>query len=115
LACILSIEGNAAKDLDRAYELALKAIKLQPERADVIDTLGWVHYLRGETDLAIAELEKAIERAPNSAVINYHMGMVLVKVNRLDEAREMLKKAVAQEDFLEREAAEKALRALQSG
>lgn len=115
LACILSIEGNAERDLDRAYELALKAIKLQPERPDVIDTLGWVYYLRGETDLAIAELEKAIERAPDSAIINYHMGMVLVKTNRLDEARERLKKAVAQEDFSEREAAKKALKALPAG
>lgn len=30
LACILSTKANAARDLDRAYGLALKAIKLQP-------------------------------------------------------------------------------------
>jgi tetratricopeptide (TPR) repeat protein len=112
LAYMLSKEGNGKGDLERAHELALKAVKLQPEQAHVIDTLGWVHYQRGETDMAIAELEKAIERAPESAIINYHMGMALMKANRLDEAREMLERAVSQEDFPEREAAKRALKTL---
>lgn len=114
LAYILSMGGNGKRDLERAYALALKAIKLQPERPDVIDTLGWVHYLRGETDLAIDELEKAVEKAPESAIINYHMGVALMKANRLDEAEAVLKKAVSQKDFSERKAAEKFLRQLRT-
>jgi tetratricopeptide (TPR) repeat protein len=112
LAYLLSNEGNGEEDLDRAYELAKKAVQLKPEEATAIDTLGWVHYLRGETDMAIAELEKAFEQAPDSPAIHYHLGLSLAKANRLDEAREMLELAVSKDDFDEREAAEKALQAL---
>ncbi len=115
LAYLLSRDGGGKADLDRAYSMAKTAVKLQPERPEVIDTLGWVHYLRGEIDLAITELEKAMERAPESAVINYHLGLALAKVSRVDEAREMLQRAAGQADFDEREEAEQALKALPAG
>jgi tetratricopeptide (TPR) repeat protein len=114
LAYLLSNEGNGKEDLDKAYELAKKAVQLKPEGPSVIDTPGWVHYLRGETDLVIAELKKAVEQAPESPAIHYHLGLALAKANRLDEAREMLGMAANKEDFEERKAAQKALVALQA-
>jgi Flp pilus assembly protein TadD len=88
---------------------------LQPEQSSALDTLGWVYYLRGENDIAITELEKAATKTPDSAEINYHLGLALKKANRLEEAREKLEKAMSQENFSEREAAEEALKELQSG
>lgn len=109
LAYLLAGENAGQEDLERARELALKAVAMQPERPDVIDTLGWVHYQRGEIDLAIAELEKAVSMAPDSATINYHLGLALIRANRQYEARQALEKALSQEEFTDREAAEKAL------
>ena len=115
LAYMLAKNDTEKGSLDRAYELALKAVKLQPGQPVVVDTLGWVHYLRGETDLAITELEKASELAPDSAAICYHLGMALLKANRLDEAREHLEKAASQDDFTEREEAQQALNSMIAG
>jgi Flp pilus assembly protein TadD len=109
LAYVLARDNALPSDLERARELALKAVSMQPKRPTVIDTLGWVHYQRGEIDLAIAELEKAAELAPDSGAINYHLGLALIRANRNDEARQALEKALRQEDFSDREAAEKAL------
>jgi tetratricopeptide (TPR) repeat protein len=109
LAYLLAGENAGQADLERARELALKAVAMQPDRPDVIDTLGWVHYQRGEIDLAITELEKAVSMAPDSATINYHLGLALIRANRRNEARQALEKALNQEEFTDREAAEKAL------
>lgn len=115
LAFLLASDDSEPESLDRARDLALRAVHLQPNRPDVIDTLGWVHYQRGETDLAISEYEKAIKKAPDSAMISYHLGLALMQVNRLEEAREMLEKAASQKDFSEQEAARKALAKLVAG
>ncbi len=115
LAYMLSLGDGVPVDLERAHELALKAVALQPETPSVLDTLGWVHLRRGETDLAIAELEKAAAKDPEAAIIQYHLGLALKKVNRLEEARQMLEKALMDEEFPEREAARKALEELTAG
>lgn len=115
LAYMLSLGDGAPADLERAHDLALKAVALQPEKPSVLDTLGWVHLQRGETDLAIAELEKAAEKDPDAAIIQYHLGLALKQVNRLEEARQMLERALMDEAFPEREAARKALEELTAG
>jgi tetratricopeptide (TPR) repeat protein len=115
LAYLLAKKNHTQDDLGRAQALALRAVKLQPKQPGVIDTLGWVHYLRGENELAITELKKAVDRAPDSAVINFHLGMALMKANRLEEARERLEKAATQEDFAEREVVLKTLKKLRAG
>lgn len=114
LAFLLAQNGGGKEDLDRAHALARQAFALHPEKTNIIDTLGWVHYLRGETDMAIAELEKAAARTPDSAMVNYHLGMALKKANRLGEARELLEKAISHKDFSERQDAQKALQELQA-
>ena len=115
LAYMLSLGNGTPADLERAHDLALKAVALQPERPSVLDTLGWVHLQRGEADLAITELEKAVEKDPDASIIQYHLGLALMKVNRLDEARQMLEKALMDEAFPEREAVRKALEELSAG
>ena len=115
LAFLLASNDSDPDNLDRARDLALRAVHLQPNRPDVIDTLGWVHFQRGEIDLAISEYEKAMKATPDSAIINYHLGLALMQVNRLEEAREMLEKAASQKGFSEQKAAKKALAKLAAG
>ena len=67
----------------------------------------------GDLDQAVDYLDKALSVRPENAVFNYHMGMVLYKIGRKDEAKEKLAKAVeGSERFQGREAADELLRSL---
>jgi len=52
-------------------------------------------------------IEKAVGKAPENAVLNYHLGMVLYKNGRFLEAAEKLEKSLASEEsFIGRSEAE---------
>jgi tetratricopeptide (TPR) repeat protein len=53
----------------------------------VEDTLGWVHYLRGSHEVAVSTLRGASEKAPQVAVIRYHLAMAQAKAGRLQDAK----------------------------
>jgi tetratricopeptide (TPR) repeat protein len=76
----------------------------------ILDTLGWIYYKQGDKDQALGLLERAISKAPEHPVLNYHLGMVLYEAGRSDEAKEKLEKALAgNEPFPGRGEAEKTL------
>jgi tetratricopeptide (TPR) repeat protein len=101
--------------LNEALELAEKANGLLPDNPAVLDTLGWVYYLSGLYDKAIAELEVAVKGAMWNTTIRYHLGMAYykkgmqrkaitemqhaLKINRTfpeaDEARGIINKIIA--------------------
>jgi uncharacterized protein HemY len=55
-------------------------------------------------------IEQALAGAPDSAILNYHMGMALYKTDQIEEAREKLEKALAGDDeFTGRKEAEETL------
>ncbi len=70
LARALAISGS---ELDRALELAHLAVEASPERASYLDTLGWVHYLRGSYAQAVETLEAALGLAPGDQAIGRHL------------------------------------------
>ena len=108
--------------IDKILEVARQApsgLNSQPWEFIVItdpamlDTLGWVYFRMGEYQKALVPLEQALDLAPEADIILYHMGMLLHKTGRLQEAREKLRKALAGEaDFIGRQEAEKVLRSL---
>lgn len=114
LAFLLSERHSDAKELDEALTLAMKANRLRPEDATILDTLGWVHYRRGELEQALVALEEALEKNHDSAEMNYHAAVVLHASGRVEEAREKLDTALRDDDFTDRAAAEK-LNALIAG
>lgn len=82
---------------DRAsLERALQAAERFAGSSDprFLDSLGWVHYKLGQTDRALPLLQKAVAMAPNSPMINLHVGKALVKSGQADKGREHLKKAL---------------------
>ena len=100
-------------DLDRALELAKQAEQQRPEDPVVLDTLGWVHYKRGDLETAKTMLTSAVEKAPEHGALNYHLGQLLVDINQLVEAREKLEAAVADDkDFAGKDAAKRLLEKL---
>jgi tetratricopeptide (TPR) repeat protein len=78
---------------DEALPLATKAEQLAPRSPEVLDTLGWVHYRRGDFALAQKALQRAAEQAPGHAAIQYHLGMVYSRLGHRDQAVSALRLA----------------------
>lgn len=108
LAFFLSQHSRNQEDLDKALMLAKEANNLRPDNEFVLDTLGMVHFRRGEYDKAMSFLDKALEKSPDKAVINYHAALILHKIGRVNDACEKLDKALfGDDDFPERDKAAK--------
>jgi tetratricopeptide (TPR) repeat protein len=72
LAALLS---ESPGELDRARELANKALSHHPEEASISDTLGWIHYKLGSYKRAYALLAEASAKLPDNPVVSFHLGM----------------------------------------
>ncbi len=87
-------------NIDEALTYAQIAKEQMPENAAVMDTLGWIYYLKGTYSNAIAEFQDSLARDPNNPVINYHMGLAQYKNKDKLKAKEFLGKALELEpDF----------------
>jgi len=71
--------------LPEAYDLILKAHKLSPNDAFILDSLGWVNFRLGNTTLALTQLQDALRMKPE-ADIAAHLGEVLWVFNRPADA-----------------------------
>jgi len=74
--------------LDEAQQLIEKALELAPEDPHIIDSMGWVLYRRGNLQGALEYLQRAY-RLQADAEIAVHLGEVLWKLGRRDEALEL--------------------------
>jgi predicted Zn-dependent protease len=110
LAWLLASEG---RELDRALRLAERAAR-SDDRAEVLDTLGFVQLRRGDVDAAVASLSKAIERRPSYATAQYHLGLALVQKGDKDGARSALRAALGAGEFPEADQARAELAKLES-
>jgi adenylate cyclase len=77
---------SPGKDLQKASELAQKAIDLDQNLSVPHGTLGWIYLIKGKHDEAIAEAKKAVDLAPNDAWANGCLGTFLAYADRPDEA-----------------------------
>jgi Flp pilus assembly protein TadD len=71
--------------LEEAQAYIEKALELAPEDPHIIDSMGWVRYRRGDLAGALMYLQKAyqLQADPEIAI---HLGEVLWKLDRKDEA-----------------------------
>jgi tetratricopeptide (TPR) repeat protein len=92
LAMMLVTHRDDAASLDRAAKL------IDPLRGSrnpaYLDTVGWVHYKRNDTQNAVVALDEAVRAAPEDPVLRYHLGMALFKKGDTVAAREHLARAV---------------------
>jgi adenylate cyclase len=80
--------------LDRAYEMAQKAIALDDSNAGAHILLGWVYLWRKQHDLAVAQHELAIALSPNEADHYGDLAQVLIFAGEPAEAVELVEKAM---------------------
>ena len=79
--------------LDRARQLT-EGFSNRTEPA-YINTRGWVKFKLGEYQAALNLLSQAVDMAPQSAVMRYHLGMAQLRAGDAEAARENLEAAVA--------------------
>jgi serine/threonine protein kinase/Tfp pilus assembly protein PilF len=76
---------------DEALEIALRVNQLDPHFALARATLGWAYIYKGQPDLGIAELERAVSLAPDSTMFLAQLGQALARVGKTSEARAILR------------------------
>ncbi len=82
--------------LDKAKEMALHAVELDPNNAVYLDTYAWVLYQLGDYTAAEAQMEKAIRLLKQPDKTYYqHYADILEKTNKQDKANEYRNKANA--------------------
>ncbi len=74
----------------RAIELAERAYQRAPERAEIIDTYGWLLVKGGRLEQGLSLLEKAAKRSPDNGDIRYHLAAGLAEVGEKSRARREL-------------------------
>jgi putative PEP-CTERM system TPR-repeat lipoprotein len=116
--------GNAAaaNDLASLYQLdndpralptAERAFELAPDRADVVDTLGWILFNKGDTNRGTQLIDKAAQLDPSNPAIGYHRAAALVKRGEKAQAVLELEKLLQKNaKFPERTLAEALLKQL---
>jgi tetratricopeptide (TPR) repeat protein len=92
LASLLSTYYDDDENLNRAYTIArrLRGIEFPPFQ----DTYGWIAYRRGDYEEALEHLEPAAAGLGDNALVQYHLGMTYLALERDAEALTQLRRAV---------------------
>jgi putative PEP-CTERM system TPR-repeat lipoprotein len=108
LAWLYFEDGNP-----RAMDLAERAYNRAPERAEIIDTYGWLLIKGGRLEQGLDLLEKAAKRSPENGDIRYHLAAGLAAVGETSRARRELTALLdSGKDFSEKNAAQALLKEL---
>ncbi|HEY4373191.1 MAG TPA: tetratricopeptide repeat protein [Burkholderiales bacterium] len=80
--------------LGEARDLIEKALKIAPDDAAIIDSMGWVLYRLGDMKRAVELLQRAYEARPDPEIAA-HLGEVLWQSNRHADAQRVWREARA--------------------
>jgi adenylate cyclase len=79
--------------MGKGFELAEKAVELEPEEPGGYQMLGMLNLSKGDYGTAIAFREKALKLAPNDFVVVWGLGYTLYKAGEAQRGVDFLKKA----------------------
>lgn len=82
------------ENTDLALSLAQVARQKMPDSSDTADTLAWAYYHKAVYGLAADLLKEAVEKTPDNALFQYHLGMVYGKNNNRAEAKAHLERSL---------------------
>ena len=84
--------------MKEAHQLIEKALKLEPENAYYIDSLGWVFYRLGRLEDALREIKKSLQllsqENKDDAIIREHLGDIYFAMGKEKEAIKAWRKAL---------------------
>jgi tetratricopeptide (TPR) repeat protein len=78
--------AERGEHLDESVALLQRALKIEPNNASYIDSLGWAYYKQGKYDEALGQLQRASDQLMTNSVVQDHYGDVLFKLSRYDDA-----------------------------
>jgi tetratricopeptide (TPR) repeat protein len=86
------------ENLDEAGPMALRAYELSPESGAIADTVGWLHFQKGDYARALSELKKAerLVEEPDAVILD-HLGQTLAKLNEKELAADYFRRSLALE------------------
>ena len=90
-------------NLDKALDLAKKDLKIRRDTY-VYDTLGWIYYKLGEYGKALKLLNHSLRNGTKDSSLHYHLGMINLKLENIDEAKKHLKLALSINPYFDSEA-----------
>lgn len=79
--------AERGKNLDEAFAMIEKALKLGPNSGAIIDSLGWAHYQLGHYREAVLQLERAVQLEPADPVVTDHLGDAYWQVGKRIQAK----------------------------
>lgn len=90
LASLISSYRDDNESLERAYTIArrLRGTTVPPFQ----DTYGWIAYRLGNPEEALEYLEPAAEAIPDDPLVQYHLAMIYIALNRDSDALARLEK-----------------------
>jgi adenylate cyclase len=93
LAARFGFGGHPAQMLDKAMEIATRALEINPDIPDAHATVGSVYLFRRDYDKAIGAGRRAVELGPSNAEAHALLGQSLYYAGELTEAIAVLQKA----------------------
>ena len=84
--------AECGDDLDQALDEISIAVELDPLNSNVMDTLGYIHFKRGDLDSAEVALRRSLARRKVASNL-MHLAEVRVEQGNLDDAEILLKSA----------------------
>lgn len=84
--------------LTEAEVMVSRAMALEPNNPNIIDSLGWIKFRAGNMAEAVRLLELASELMPYNSVVNDHLGDAYWATGRLTEARFQWRRAISYRD-----------------
>ena len=86
-------------DIDTAFRLIQAAFQQAPESAAINDSMGWAYFRKGDLQAALPYLEYAFREQPDPEVAA-HLGEVLWKLERPEDAKNVFQKGLQKEGNL---------------
>lgn len=115
LAAILVDYRRDQPSLEKAFALSRDFEKEAPHPL-FIDTLAWVRFKMGQQEEALRLMKYAVEKSPDTPILNYHLGIAFFQTGQSAEARHYLSKALkSSEQFQGRHEAEQVLAQMKRG
>ncbi len=79
--------------LEQAYQYIQTAIEMDPKNPAILDSLGWVQYKLGFYKQAAINFQKALDLEIKDSELYIHFYKTLLKLNKNNEAKELIIKA----------------------
>ncbi len=87
--------ADRGERLDESVGLLERAIEIDPDNGAYLDSLGWAYYKLDRLELAETHLRQASEQMVWNSVIQDHLGDLLFRLGRYDEAIDAWETALA--------------------